>query len=277
MKLGASTGNLITKDPFKVIRTLAKEFEHIEILDEFPFSLPVLEDHLSDLKILSKEFGVKFNIHAPFSFINLGHSEDAYRELSTKILIKSLNLVNKLNGEYVNFHLGSLKYIRGNFQGDKDIIEMHLKRSFIELKKIVKHAENLGLILCIETELPRGKEKLFIKPEVFKRIFKEIPSDNFGLTLDTTHSYYVGREKLLIQFIDEFKNELEVVHASDGKFENGNYATHLEIGDGEIDWKALFKKLKEVGFKKSIVVETGWGSFKKSKDYLLSNFSENFR
>jgi len=277
MKLGVSTGSWITKEPFKVLRSLAQEFKHIEIMSEFPFSLRFFKDHLSDLKSLSKEFEVKFGIHAPFSCINLGHPEEEHRKSSTKILIKNLDLLDKLDGEYVNFHVGFFRYVTKIFQEDKEVREMHLQRSLQELKKVVKHAENLGLTVCIETD---RKESLFTEPEVFIKVFKEIPSDNFGLTLDTTHTYYAGQEKLLLEFIDKFKNKLELIHISDGKFEGDDYITHLATGDGEVNWKNFFQKLKEVKFNKLIVIET-FGSrpdyFKKTKDYLLKNFSDIFK
>ena len=137
---------------------------------------------------------------------------------------------------------------------------------------IIQHAEDQNVKVGIENcpmyfsgdEWPAGKNLAYC-PTIWRRMFAEIPSDNFGLNYDPSH--------LLWQRIDyikplyEFKDKLFHVHIKDAKLhpdrldEVGILATPLEFhtpklpGLGDIDWGSFFSALTDVGYQGAACIE----------------------
>ena len=137
---------------------------------------------------------------------------------------------------------------------------------------IIRHAEEQNVRVGIENcpmyfsadEWPAGKNLAYC-PAIWRRMFAEIPSDNFGLNYDPSH--------LLWQHIDyikplyEFKDKLFHIHIKDAKLhqdrldEVGILATPLEYhtpklpGLGDVDWGRFFSALTDVGYEGAACVE----------------------
>jgi len=130
---------------------------------------------------------------------------------------------------------------------------------------IVKYAEKRGVKIGIENcpmfftddEWPGGKN-LASSPAIWRRMFEEIPSDNFGLNYDPSH--------LVWQFMDyirpiyEFKERIFHVHIKDAKLmreklnDVGILAAPLSFhspklpGLGDVDWGKFFSALTDIGY-----------------------------
>jgi sugar phosphate isomerase/epimerase len=154
--------------------------------------------------------------------------------------------------------------------------QKNLDENFEKFKKIwppiVKYAEEKGVKIGIENcpmfftndEWPGGKN-LASSPAIWRRMFEEIPSANFGLNYDPSH--------LVWQFMDyirpiyEFKDRFFHVHIKDAKVlrENlndvGILATPLSFhrpklpGLGDVDWSKFFSALTDIGYDGSACVE----------------------
>jgi len=137
---------------------------------------------------------------------------------------------------------------------------------------IVKYAEEKGVKIGIENcpmfftddEWPGGKN-LASSPAIWRRMFEEIPSANFGLNYDPSH--------LVWQFMDyirpiyEFKERIFHVHIKDAKLmreklnEVGILATPLSFhspklpGLGDVDWGKFFSALTDIGYDGAACVE----------------------
>ncbi len=154
--------------------------------------------------------------------------------------------------------------------------QRNLDDNFEKFKKlwppIVKHAEDRKVKIGIENcpmffsndEWPGGKN-MASSPAIWRRMFEEIPSANFGLNYDPSH--------LVWQFMDyvrpiyEFKDRIFHVHIKDAKVlhENlndvGILATPLSFhspklpGLGDVDWGKFFSALTDIGYNGSACVE----------------------
>ncbi len=137
---------------------------------------------------------------------------------------------------------------------------------------IVKYAEKRGVKIGIENcpmfftndEWPGGKN-LASSPAIWRRMFEEIPSPNFGLNYDPSH--------LVWQFMDyirpiyEFKERIFHVHIKDAKLmreklnDVGILATPLSFhspklpGLGDVDWGKFFSALTDIGYDGAACVE----------------------
>ncbi len=144
---------------------------------------------------------------------------------------------------------------------------------------VVKLAEELGLRIGIENcpmifsgnEWPGGKN-LATTPEVWRRMFAEIPSPAWGLNFDPSH--------FLWQFIDpvpalrEFGGRLVHVHAKDARIDRDrlqdrgvmglDWHTPKLPGLGEVAWGPLFGALTDLGYQGAVCVEVEDRAFEKS-------------
>ena len=139
-------------------------------------------------------------------------------------------------------------------------------------KPLVKFAENHGVRIGIENcpmlftsdEWPGGKN-LAHCPAVWRRMFGEIPSRNFGLNYDPSH--LVWQQMDYVQPLEEFADRIFHVHAKDARVDTarlndvGILATPLEYhtpklpGLGDVDWGRFLSVLGDVGYDGPVCIE----------------------
>lgn len=148
-------------------------------------------------------------------------------------------------------------------------------------RPLIAFAEDRGVRIGIENcpmfftkdEWPGGKN-LATSPAIWRRMFSDIPSANFGLNYDPSH--------FALQFMDpilpirEFKDKLFHVHAKDVKIdrsklnEAGVFAEPLKWhqpripGYGEINWASFMGALMEVGYAGPLCIEVEDDTFGKT-------------
>jgi len=139
-------------------------------------------------------------------------------------------------------------------------------------KPLVQFAADHGIKIGIENcpmlftadEWPAGKN-LAHSPEIWCRMFEDIPAENFGLNFDPSH--------LVWQFIDcekairEFGERIVHVHAKDAQIERHVLAdvgifgqtikwhTPKLPGMGDVDWNKFFSTLTGIGYQGPVCVE----------------------
>jgi len=148
-------------------------------------------------------------------------------------------------------------------------------------KPLVSYAEDQGVRVGIENcpmlftrdEWPGGKN-LATTPAIWRRMFSDINSGNFGLNYDPSH--LVWQQMDWLKPLTEFRQKLFHVHAKDVRLyrdrldQVGIMATPLEFhqpripGFGEIDWGRFVGTLKEVGYIGPVCIEVEDATFGKS-------------
>jgi sugar phosphate isomerase/epimerase len=148
-------------------------------------------------------------------------------------------------------------------------------------KPIIKFAEDQGVRIGIENcpmlfsrdEWPGGKN-LATTPEVWRRMFSDIPSDCFGLNYDPSH--FVLQRMDPLSPLKEFKSKLFHLHAKDMIVhperlnEVGVFAfpkkwhTPRIPGFGDIDWGKYMARLYEIGYSGPLCVEVEDDTFGKT-------------
>jgi sugar phosphate isomerase/epimerase len=137
---------------------------------------------------------------------------------------------------------------------------------------LVAFAADYGVRIAIENcpmlftrdEWPGGKN-LAHSPAVWRRMFEEIPSPNFGLNYDPSHMVWQHMDYLkpLVDFAPRiFHVHLKDVRVDRRKLDEvGILATPLEFhvpklpGLGDVDWGRFFSVLNETGYDGAVCVE----------------------
>jgi sugar phosphate isomerase/epimerase len=137
---------------------------------------------------------------------------------------------------------------------------------------LIKFSEEHGVRVGIENcpmafskdEWPGGKN-LAHSPAIWRRMFEEIPSNNFGLNYDPSHMIWQHMDYL--KPLRDFTGKLFHIHAKDVRVDKhrldevGIMATPLEFhvpklpGLGDVDWGKFFSLLTDVGYDGPVCIE----------------------
>ncbi|MBN2411784.1 sugar phosphate isomerase/epimerase [candidate division KSB1 bacterium] len=139
-------------------------------------------------------------------------------------------------------------------------------------KPLVQFAGDNGVKIAIENcpmyfssdEWPSGKN-LAHTPAIWKRMFEEIPADNFGLNFDPSH--LVWQQIDYIKPVRDFAEKIFHFHAKDARVDKhkldqvGILATPLEFhtpklpGLGDVNWGKLLSVLSDTGYNGPVCIE----------------------
>ncbi|HUS72670.1 MAG TPA: sugar phosphate isomerase/epimerase family protein [Sedimentisphaerales bacterium] len=176
---------------------------------------------------------------------------------------KVIDGANKLGLENMNTFIGRdhQRSVEDNFAKFKEVWPPIVR--YAEEKNVKIGIENCPMFFSND-EWPGGKN-LASSPVIWRRMFEEIPSANFGLNYDPSH--------LVWQFMDyvkpiyEFKDRIFHVHIKDAKVmrdklnDVGILATPLSFhspklpGLGDVDWGKFFSALTDIGYDGCACVE----------------------
>jgi sugar phosphate isomerase/epimerase len=137
---------------------------------------------------------------------------------------------------------------------------------------LIRFAEDHGVRIGIENcpmsftqdEWPGGKN-LAHSPAIWRRMFEEIPSNNFGLNYDPSHMIWQHMDYL--KPLRDFKDKLFHIHAKDVRLDKhrldevGIMATPLEYhmpklpGLGDVNWGQFFSVLTDTGYDGPVCIE----------------------
>jgi sugar phosphate isomerase/epimerase len=155
---------------------------------------------------------------------------------------------------------------------------------------IIEHAEEKGVKIGIENcpmsfgadEWPGGKN-LATSPAIWRRMFRDIPSPNFGLNFDPSH--FVWQQMDYIGVLAEFKDRLFHTHAKDARTDLAALHQHGVLaypklwhtpklpGQGDVKWGAYLGALADTGYDGPVCVEVEdrafEGSLEKRRESLV--------
>jgi sugar phosphate isomerase/epimerase len=144
---------------------------------------------------------------------------------------------------------------------------------FLEVwRPLVQFADDNGIRIGIENcpmsftrdEWPGGKN-LATSPAIWRRMFNDIPSPNFGLNFDPSH--FVWQQMDYLKAIREFAGRIHHAHAKDVRIDRERlddvgilafplqYHTPKLPGLGDVDWGQYFSVLGDAGYQGPVCIE----------------------
>jgi sugar phosphate isomerase/epimerase len=116
-----------------------------------------------------------------------------------------------------------------------------------QVRQCAAIAERKGLTLLVETRA----NDVFSSTDAIMNLLKESGAANVGVILDVAH-VHAGKEYLGL-VIPKLSGLIKLVHLSDN---DGSQAYHHSPGTGNIDFPAVIRSLRRVGFDGYLVVDT---------------------
>jgi sugar phosphate isomerase/epimerase len=160
---------------------------------------------------------------------------------------------------------------------------------FLEVwRPLIAHAEEKGIKIGIENcpmlftsnEWPGGKN-LATTPAIWRKMFHDIPSPNFGLNFDPSHLIWQQMDYLAP--LAEFKDRIFHVHAKDARIDRtaldqygvlsypNLWHTPKIPGLGDVRWGAFFGALTDAGYSGHVAIEVEDRAFEGSLESRLES------
>ena len=182
--------------------------------------------------------------------ITLGLVPPEYRTMRIKNLCDGADFAHKLGVKNVVTHMGFIP---------ENPNDPQFAPFCAAVRQVAEHLKKNNQNLLFET----GQET----PVTMLRCFEKVGMDNLGVNLDTANVILYGKANP-VDALDVFGKYVMNIHAKDGLYPtNGHDLGHeVRIGDGKVDFKALFKKLKELGYDSFVTIEREIGGEQQLED-----------
>ncbi len=171
--------------------------------------------------------------------ITLGLVPPEYRQMRMKNLTDGADFAHLLGITDVVTHMGFIPENPNdpNFNG-----------FCAAVRAVANHLKQNGQYLLFET----GQET----PVTMLRCFEKTGCDNLGVNLDTANLILYGKANP-VDALDVFGKYVRGLHAKDGRYptDGHNLGRETKIGEGKVDFKALFTKLHELGYDSYVTIE----------------------
>jgi sugar phosphate isomerase/epimerase len=223
-----------------VKRLSTMDTRYIEVLDDGIHELN--KNRVALLKETAKSSNIQYSLHAPFADINIASPSRVMLNASMKRLKQSMAYANELDAKVWVFHPGAKTGI-GQFYPGVD-----WKQNIESIKQLYKSAEEYGVNIALEN-LPAKYYFFMSKPEEFARFYKETNLP-IGIVMDLGHANLEGH---IEGFFNLLADKIVHIHASDN---DGSDDQHLGIGYGKIDYTSVAQMLKQIGYDKSVIIES---------------------
>ncbi len=184
---------------------------------------------LSQIKNIIETTNLILTLHLPFSDLNLGSLNHPIWNESIRQMTKCLERASDFV-ELAVVHPGHLSPL------GMQLPDMAWQQNIEGLRAICDFAEGFGIKIGVEN-MPNMQQIFGKQPGEILGMIESLERENAGLTLDMGHANTNG---LVSEFLSDLSKVVHV-HLHDNK---GRSDEHLELGKGNINWKAAIPKFK---------------------------------
>lgn len=249
MKIGVCVNFDSVSEMSKKFKSLKQEgFDNCQLISWNPALWT--DENLEMIKTLTNENGITISAFwcgwegpSVWDFydgqLTLGLVPPEYRVMRIKNLCDGADFAKKLGVENVVTHMGFIP---------ENPNDPQFAPFCVAVRSVAQHLKQNGQYLLFET----GQET----PVTMLRCFETVGCDNLGVNLDTANVILYGKANP-VDALDVFGKYVRNLHAKDGCYPTNGHDLGKEtrIGDGKVDFKALFKKLHELGYDGYVTIE----------------------
>ena len=171
--------------------------------------------------------------------ITLGLVPPEYRQMRIQNLCNGADFALRLGITDVITHMGFIP---------ENPNDPNFNSFCVAVRTVAWHLKNNGQYLLFET----GQET----PVTMLRCFEKVGADNLGINLDTANLILYGKANP-VDALEVFGKYVRNLHAKDGCYPVNGHELGQEkrLGEGKVDFQALFMKLCELGYDSHVTIE----------------------
>ena len=241
----------------------AQGFDNCQLLSWDPAAWT--QENTNAVNALTKQYGVTISAFwcgwegpAVWNFYEgpqtLGLVPPAYRAPRVKNLCDGADFAKTIGVQNVVTHMGFIP---------EDPNDPQFLPFCDAVRTVAEHCKQNGQCLLFET----GQET----PVTMLRCFEQVGTDNLGINLDTANLILYGKANP-VDALDVFGKYVMNLHAKDGCYPTCGHdlGTETPIGQGKVDFPALFQKLHDLGYDGFVTIEREIIGEQQTKDILAS-------
>ena len=196
------------------------------------------DERVKGVQATCQQHDIHLGLHT-LSGVNVAEYSPIMSDAVDEYLKANIDLAQKIGCEWTIVHAGF--HFTSNLQDRKDA-------SLARLKRTTSYAESVGALILLENLNfePDDAEVHYLAHNVeeCKVYFDAIGSKNFGMAFTINHANLVPEG--INCFLDAFGvDRIGEVRLADN---NGDVEVHLNPGEGNIDFPAVFKRLEDSGY-----------------------------
>ncbi|MFH0771590.1 MAG: sugar phosphate isomerase/epimerase family protein [Candidatus Omnitrophota bacterium] len=220
--------------PYRILLKRLNDISGMRVNCEIYVDGEALDSHKDDetdkVNLVFEKFGISKIVHGPFLDLNPGSKDSRIRQVSRQRFISALEFCEKLKVSHIVLHSG----FNPIFYKDASAIFLDLSFSF--WREILRIAIEKKIVIAIENSIDPT-------PEIIVGLLKEFNSPNLEACFDAGHYNAFGAKSILESLEEYPPRSIGELHLSDNK---GYFDDHLALGEGNIDYAEIFKKIKEM-------------------------------
>lgn len=223
------------------------------VLDAFP---------LDDFKRVAHELdqaGLNCSFHAPFLDLSLGAIDSRIRKVSLERIQQVIELIAVFHPRWIVCHAS---YEDRHYKDSQEQWRLNIIQSF---KCLLQGVEKTQTTLMVENVFEKDTGQLTV-------LFQALSSPLLRFCLDVGH-HRIYSHTGLKDWIEELGPVLGMLHLHDN---HGRSDDHLALGQGSIDFQAIFALLKRKGLRPLITLEPHQEDWvRQSLDFLARHWIGN--
>lgn len=185
-----------------------------------------------------RDNGCRISLHGPFWGIEPGCLDPRVRDLAADRISQFMDLAVWFQPVRLVCHTGFDPRHHIEYRG------FWLEKSHAFWSRMAERAVSLNTVLLIENVWEKD-------PTFHVDLLERVDSPNFGFCLDVGHQNSFSTTPLL-EWVDALAPRLREIHLHDN---DGSHDTHWPVGEGNIDFSALFSRLESCNLMPLLTVE----------------------
>ncbi|WP_299816218.1 sugar phosphate isomerase/epimerase [uncultured Roseibium sp.] len=190
----------------------------------------------------------RVGIHGPFMGLSIDSFDVEVREIVRKRLLQGLEVCEALGGTHMVVHSPYTTWDHNNLDNDYRARENKIELCHLTMADAVRRAEEIGCELVIENIEDKD-------PHARIELAESFGSDAVRISIDTGHAHYAHGSTgapPVDYFVKAAGNRLAHIHLQDA---DGYADRHWTLGEGTINWHAVFGALGQLDSSPRLIVE----------------------
>lgn len=246
--ISVSSTSFCAENVEESLERISKEFDHWEIFSEGEHYLRQI---LNRFGVAAPSYKMKYSIHAPIADVNIAALSERMREASTLELLDTMEQAILMEVKMVTIHPGLYSLVVSG-QEQKSI-----EKAKKSLRTLDRLTADYGVTMAVEN-MPVFK---FMLGRTAAELNDLVDGTDLKVCFDIGHANTMNE---IDNMIDLLGDRIANIHIHDN---NGEQDEHLTLGEGNIDFQSVIKRLGR--YKGNYVIESkSLESAVKSRDIL---------
>lgn len=216
------------------LEQISKEFTLWELLSEGEDRLELVRD---DVRYGRDSLGMRFQVHAPLSDVNIGSVHEPMRIAAMNELKQTIAMCRQLDIGLMTMHPGFIQGIA--FLNKASALE----KTKVSIGEISSFARDQGVVVAVEN-MPSNINATCIQA---RELLEAVEGAAVGICFDMGHANTAGQLDEMLELVDRFAN----VHLHNNE---GQWDQHNRVDDGTADLSKVVSALKR-SYKGNIIIE----------------------